>query len=158
MEDESHHFLLIYLLENTDRCSICTDLAPKYLTCLQKFPAGLIKSISKDSLSSTIEKFACNVREVFNSVLNHLREYLTEIRNEACSARDKIDLEACPLQDELMALSISSKPFFEIIKLMQAGYFHLSVVQFFGKYRHDFFIAMYQKSSLRIACFLMPSQ
>jgi hypothetical protein len=36
------------------------------ITCLRRFATGFIKSISNDSVASTIEKLARNVRRVFD--------------------------------------------------------------------------------------------
>ena len=61
---ESHHFILDWNW-NEDRCIIRTGHGPENITCLRRFATGLIKSISKDSVSSTIKKLARNVRRVF---------------------------------------------------------------------------------------------
>jgi predicted transposase YbfD/YdcC len=65
---ESHHYLLDWNWHE-DRCTIGKGHGPENITCLRRFAAGLIKSISKDSVSATIEKLARNVRRVFD----HLR-------------------------------------------------------------------------------------
>ena len=62
---ESHHYLLDWNW-NEDRCTIRTGYGPENITCLRRFATGLIKSISKDSVASTIEKLARNVRRVFD--------------------------------------------------------------------------------------------
>jgi len=62
---ESHHYLLDWNW-NEDRCTIRKGHGPENITCLRRFATGLIKSISKDSVASTIEKLARNVRRVFD--------------------------------------------------------------------------------------------
>ena len=62
---ESHHYLLDWNW-NEDRCTIRKGHGPENINCLRRFAAGLIKSISKDSVSATIEKLARNVRRVFD--------------------------------------------------------------------------------------------
>jgi predicted transposase YbfD/YdcC len=62
---ESHHYLLDWNWHE-DRCTIRKGHGPENMTCLRRFAAGLIKAISKDSVASTIEKLARNVRRVFD--------------------------------------------------------------------------------------------
>lgn len=62
---ESHHYILDWNWDE-DRCKIRTNHGPENITCLRRFATGLIKSISKDSVSFTIEKLARNVRRVFD--------------------------------------------------------------------------------------------
>ena len=62
---ESHHYILDWNW-NEDRCSISKGHGPENITSLRRFAIGLSKSISKDSVSSTIEKLARNVRRVFD--------------------------------------------------------------------------------------------
>ena len=62
---ESHHYLLDWNW-NEDRCTIRKGHGPDNITCLRRFAAGLIKSISNDSVAATIEKLARNVRRVFD--------------------------------------------------------------------------------------------
>jgi len=62
---ESHHYLLDWNW-NEDRCTIRKGHGPDNITCLRRFAAGLIKSISNDSIAATIEKLARNVRRVFD--------------------------------------------------------------------------------------------
>lgn len=62
---ESHHYILDWNW-NEDRCTIRTDHGPANITRLRRFATGLIKSISKDSVASTIDKLARNVRRVFD--------------------------------------------------------------------------------------------
>ena len=62
---ESHHYILDWNL-NKDRCTIRTDHGPAKLTRLRRFATGLIKSISKDSAASTIDKLSRSVRRVFD--------------------------------------------------------------------------------------------
>lgn len=62
---ESHHYLLDWNWHE-DRCLIRKGHGPENITCLRRFAAGLIKSISKDSVASTIKKLARNVRRVFD--------------------------------------------------------------------------------------------
>jgi len=51
---------------NEDRCTIRTGHGPENITRLRRFATGLIKSISKDDVASTIRKLARNVRLVFD--------------------------------------------------------------------------------------------
>ena len=62
---ESHHYILDWNW-NEDRCTISTGHGPENITCLRRFATGLIKSISKDSVSSVTKKLARNVRRVFD--------------------------------------------------------------------------------------------
>jgi predicted transposase YbfD/YdcC len=62
---ESHHYLLDWNWHE-DRCTIRKGYGPENITCLRRFAIGLIKAISKDSVASTIEKLARNVRRVFD--------------------------------------------------------------------------------------------
>lgn len=62
---ESHHYILDRNWDE-DRCNIRTHHGPENITCLRRFATGLIQSISKDSVSFTIEKLARNVRRVFD--------------------------------------------------------------------------------------------
>ena len=62
---ESHHYLLDWNWHE-DRCAIRKGHGPENITSLRRFAAGLIKSISKDSVATTIEKLARNVRQVFD--------------------------------------------------------------------------------------------
>ena len=62
---ESHHYILDWNW-NEDRCTISTGHGPENITCLRRFTNGLIKSISKDSVSSITKKLARNVRRVFD--------------------------------------------------------------------------------------------
>jgi predicted transposase YbfD/YdcC len=62
---ESHHYILDWNW-NEDRCTIRKGHGPENITCLRRFAAGLIKSISKNSVSATIEKLKRNVRLVFD--------------------------------------------------------------------------------------------
>jgi len=62
---ESHHYVLDWNW-NEDRCTICKGHGPENITCLRRFATGLIKSISKDSVSATIKKLVRNVRRVFD--------------------------------------------------------------------------------------------
>ena len=62
---ESHHYALDWNW-NEDRCTIRTGHGPENITRLRRFAIGLIKSISKDSVASTIRKLARNVRRVFD--------------------------------------------------------------------------------------------
>ena len=62
---ESHHYILDWNW-NEDRCTISTGHGPENITCLRRFATGLIKSISKDSVSSITKKLARNVRRVFD--------------------------------------------------------------------------------------------
>ena len=62
---ESHHYILDWNW-NEDRCTIRTGHGPENITRLRRFATGLIKSISKDSVASTINKLARNVRRVFD--------------------------------------------------------------------------------------------
>jgi len=62
---ESHHYILDWNW-NEDRCTISAGHGPENITCLRRFATGLIKSISKDSVSSITKKLARNVRRVFD--------------------------------------------------------------------------------------------
>jgi len=62
---ESHHYILDWNW-NEDRCRISKGYGPENITRLRRFATGLIKSKSKDSVSSTIKKLARNVRLVFD--------------------------------------------------------------------------------------------
>jgi predicted transposase YbfD/YdcC len=62
---ESHHYLLDWNWHE-DRCAIRKGHGPENITSLRRFAAGLIKSISKESVATTIEKLARNVRQVFD--------------------------------------------------------------------------------------------
>jgi len=62
---ESHHYMLDWNW-NEDRCTIRTGHGPENITRLRRFATGLIKSISKDDVASTIRKLARNVRLVFD--------------------------------------------------------------------------------------------
>lgn len=62
---ESHHYALDWNW-NEDRCTIRTGHGPENITRLRRFATGLIKSISKDTVASTIRKLARNVRQVFD--------------------------------------------------------------------------------------------
>ncbi len=62
---ESHHYILDWNWDE-DRCTIRKGFGPENITSLRRFATGLIKSIAKDSVSSTIERLARNVRLVFD--------------------------------------------------------------------------------------------
>ena len=62
---ESHHYILDWNW-NEDRCTISTGYGPENITRLRRFATGLIQSKSKDTVSSTIERLARNVRLVFD--------------------------------------------------------------------------------------------
>lgn len=62
---ESHHYVLDWNW-NEDRCTIRTGHGPENITRLRRFTTGLIKTISKDSVASTIRMLARNVRRVFD--------------------------------------------------------------------------------------------
>jgi predicted transposase YbfD/YdcC len=62
---ESHHYILDWNWDE-DRCTIRSGHGPANITRLRSFAIGLIKSISKDSVASTIQKLARNVRRVFD--------------------------------------------------------------------------------------------
>ena len=62
---ESHHYVLDWNWDE-DRCRIRKGHGPVNITSLRRFATGLIKSISKDSVASTIERLARNVRQVFD--------------------------------------------------------------------------------------------
>jgi predicted transposase YbfD/YdcC len=62
---ESHYYLLDWNW-NEGRCTVRKGHGPENITCLRRFAVGLIKAISKDSVASTIEKLARNVRRVFD--------------------------------------------------------------------------------------------
>ena len=62
---ESHHYILDWNW-NEDRCTIRKGYGPENITNLRSFAIGIIKSISKDSVASTIRKLNRNVRTVFD--------------------------------------------------------------------------------------------
>jgi len=62
---ESHHYTLDWNW-NEDRCTLRTGHGPENITRLRRFAIGLIKSISKDGVASTIQRLARNVRQVFD--------------------------------------------------------------------------------------------
>ena len=62
---ESHHYILDWNW-NEDRCTIRTNHGPANITRLRRFATGLIKSISKDSVASTIRMLTRSVRRVFD--------------------------------------------------------------------------------------------
>ncbi len=62
---ESHHYTLDWNW-NEDRCTPRTGHGPENITRLRRFAIGLIKSISKDGVTSTIQRLARNVRQVFD--------------------------------------------------------------------------------------------
>ena len=80
---ESHHYLLDWNW-NEDRCTIRKGHGPDNITCLRSFAAGLIKSISKDSVAATIEKLARNVRRVFDylRMTENSRKIILECRSQ----------------------------------------------------------------------------
>lgn len=62
---ESHHYILDWNW-NEDRCTIRKGYGPENITNLRSFAIGIIKSISRDSVASTIGKLNRNVRTVFD--------------------------------------------------------------------------------------------
>ena len=62
---ESHHYILDWNW-NEDRCTISRGFGPENITRLRRFATGLIQSKSKDSVASTTEKLARNVRLVLD--------------------------------------------------------------------------------------------
>ena len=62
---ESHHNILDWNW-NEDRCTIRTGHGPANITRMRRFATSLIKTISKDTVASTIEKLARSVRLVFD--------------------------------------------------------------------------------------------
>lgn len=62
---ESHHYILDWNW-NEDRCTISSGYGPENITRLRRFATGLIQSKSKDSVASTIERLARNVRLVLD--------------------------------------------------------------------------------------------
>lgn len=62
---ESHHYILDWNWHE-DRRTIRTNYGPENITRLRRFATGLIKSISKDSVASTIRRLARNVRLLFD--------------------------------------------------------------------------------------------
>jgi predicted transposase YbfD/YdcC len=69
---ESHHYLLDWNWHE-DRCAIRKGHGPENITSLRRFAAGLIKSISKDSVAATIKKLARNLRHVFDYRLSEIK-------------------------------------------------------------------------------------
>lgn len=62
---ESHHYILDWNW-NEDRCAISSGFGPENITRLRRFTTGLIQSKSKDTVASTIERLARNVRLVLD--------------------------------------------------------------------------------------------
>jgi predicted transposase YbfD/YdcC len=62
---ESHHYILDWNW-NEDRCTLRTGHGPANITRLRRFATGLIKSKTKDTVASTIQKLARNTRLVFD--------------------------------------------------------------------------------------------
>jgi len=65
---ESHHYILDWNWDE-DRCRIRKGHGPANITRLRRLATGLIKAKSKDSVASTIEKLARNVRLMFDYLL-----------------------------------------------------------------------------------------
>ena len=62
---ESHHYIIDWNWDE-DRCRISKGHGPENITSLRRFATGLIKAISKDSVASTIQRLARNVRQVLD--------------------------------------------------------------------------------------------
>jgi predicted transposase YbfD/YdcC len=62
---ESHHYILDWNWDE-DRCTLSKGYGPENITSLRRFAIGLIKAISKDSVASTIQRLARNVRQVLD--------------------------------------------------------------------------------------------
>jgi len=62
---ESHHYILDWNWDE-DRCTISKEHGPANITSLRRFAVGLIKAVSKDSVASTVQRLARNVRQVFD--------------------------------------------------------------------------------------------
>jgi len=75
---ESHHYMLDWNWYE-DRCTIRTGHGPENISRLRRFATGLIKSISKDDVASTIRKLARNVRLVFD-YLRMTKNYLAHFK------------------------------------------------------------------------------
>ena len=74
---ESHHYILDWNWDE-DRCTISKKHGPANITSLRRFAVGFIKAVSKDSVASTIQRLARNVRQV----LDYLR--MTKNSRKAC--------------------------------------------------------------------------
>jgi len=59
------HYLLDWNWDE-DRCTIRTGHGPENITALRRFAIGAIKSKSRDSIASTIQRLARNIRLVFD--------------------------------------------------------------------------------------------
>ena len=62
---ESHHYIIDWNWDE-DRCRISKGHGPENITSLRRFATGLIKAVSKDSVASTIQRLARNVRQVLD--------------------------------------------------------------------------------------------
>jgi len=62
---ESSHYILDWNWDE-DRCRIRSGNAPENMTALRRFASGIIQAQSNDSVSSTIQRLARNVRLVFD--------------------------------------------------------------------------------------------
>lgn len=62
---ESHHYILDWNWDE-DRCTLSRGHGPENITSLRRFATGLIKAVSKDSVASTIQRLARNVRQVLD--------------------------------------------------------------------------------------------
>jgi len=82
---ESHHYILDWNW-NEDRCTIRTGHGPANITRLRRLATSLIKSKSKDSVASTIQRLARNTRLVF--------DYLRMTNNSKSCARPSATLAA----------------------------------------------------------------
>jgi len=65
---ESHHYIIDWNWDE-DRCRIRKGHGPANISRLRRLATGLIKAKSKDSVASTIEKLARNVRLMFDYLL-----------------------------------------------------------------------------------------
>jgi predicted transposase YbfD/YdcC len=62
---EAHHYILDWNWDE-DRCTLRSGHGPENITRLRRFATGLIKAKSRDSVATTIDKLARNVRRVFD--------------------------------------------------------------------------------------------
>lgn len=63
--ENSCHYLLDWNWDE-DRCTIRTGHGPENTTALRRFAIGIIKSKTRDSVASTLQRLARNVRLVFD--------------------------------------------------------------------------------------------
>ena len=62
---EAHRYILDWNWDE-DRCTVRTGHGPENITALRRFATGVIKSKSRDTVATTIQRLARNVRLVFD--------------------------------------------------------------------------------------------